>query len=131
MPPDFSADLEKGVGGMRFMTCSELVDVDIDKPHLNAFVAGWTRRGKSLAFSLVLFFLRRKTHKFAEFFHALPQLRTAPHPAQAQERIGNHPKSGESRFQAFRGVLKHHLDFPALLALDEAARRNPPDVPAL
>ena len=37
--PDFSADLEKGVGGMRFMISSDLVDVEIDAPIADAFEA--------------------------------------------------------------------------------------------
>ena len=37
--PDFSADLEKGVGGMRFMVSSDLIDVEIDAPILEAFQA--------------------------------------------------------------------------------------------
>ncbi len=37
--PDFSADLERGVDGMRFMTSSDLIDVDIDKPIAYAFEA--------------------------------------------------------------------------------------------
>ena len=37
--PDFSADLEKGVGGMRFMISSDLIDVEIDKPIADAFEA--------------------------------------------------------------------------------------------
>lgn len=38
--PDFAADLEKGVKGMRFMTCPDLIDVDIDKPIADAFESG-------------------------------------------------------------------------------------------
>lgn len=37
--PDFSADLEKGVQGMRFMVSSDLIDVEIDAPILEAFEA--------------------------------------------------------------------------------------------
>ena len=37
--PDFSADLEKGVGGMRFMVSTDLIDVEIDAPILEAFQA--------------------------------------------------------------------------------------------
>ena len=37
--PDFSADLEKGVHGMRFMISSDLIDVEIDKPIAEAFEA--------------------------------------------------------------------------------------------
>ena len=35
--PDFSADLEKGVGGMRFMISTDLIDVEIDAPIAEAF----------------------------------------------------------------------------------------------
>lgn len=37
--PDFSADLEKGVAGMRLMVCPDLIDVDIDGPIAEAFEA--------------------------------------------------------------------------------------------
>ena len=37
--PDFSADLEKGVEGMRFMVSSDLIDVEIDAPIVEAFEA--------------------------------------------------------------------------------------------
>ncbi|MCY4385252.1 MAG: amidase [Nitrospinae bacterium] len=37
--PDFSADLEKGIQGMRFMISSDLIDVEIDAPILEAFEA--------------------------------------------------------------------------------------------
>ena len=37
--PDFSADLEKGVHGMRFMISSDLIDVEIDAPIAEAFEA--------------------------------------------------------------------------------------------
>ena len=37
--PDFSADLEKGVGGMRFMISTDLIDVEIDAPIAEAFEA--------------------------------------------------------------------------------------------
>ncbi|MCG8544616.1 MAG: amidase [Alphaproteobacteria bacterium] len=37
--PDFSADLEKGVKGLRLMTCPDLIDVEIDKPIADAFDA--------------------------------------------------------------------------------------------
>jgi aspartyl-tRNA(Asn)/glutamyl-tRNA(Gln) amidotransferase subunit A len=37
--PDFTAGLEKGVKGMRFLTCPDLNDVDIDKPIADAFAA--------------------------------------------------------------------------------------------
>ncbi len=37
--PEFSADLEKGVHGMRFMISSDLIDVEIDEPIMEAFEA--------------------------------------------------------------------------------------------
>ena len=37
--PDFIADLEKGVKGMRFMVSTELIDVEIDTPIIEAFEA--------------------------------------------------------------------------------------------
>ncbi len=37
--PDFSADLEKGIQGMRFMISSDLIDVEIDAPIMEAFEA--------------------------------------------------------------------------------------------
>ncbi len=37
--PDFSADLEKGIQGMRFMVSSDLIDVEIDAPIMEAFEA--------------------------------------------------------------------------------------------
>lgn len=37
--PDFTADLDKGVRGMRFMISSDLIDVEIDAPILEAFEA--------------------------------------------------------------------------------------------
>lgn len=36
---DFTADLEKGVKGMRFMVSTELIDVEIDTPIIEAFEA--------------------------------------------------------------------------------------------
>ena len=37
--PDFTADLEKGVKGLKLAVCPDLIDVDIDKPIADAFDA--------------------------------------------------------------------------------------------